>query len=434
MTEIPLVRRMRQILDQPVVSDIPGAVREQILGSKLKSKLKPGARVAVAVGSRGIANIKTIALAAIRTLQELGADPFIVAGMGTHGGGTQEGQRNILADFGITAESMGCPVRTEMDVVEIGVNEFGAAVYWDKNAFEADAVVAVNRVKAHTDFRGPIESGIVKMIVIGLGKRESAAQVHRLGCTGMTAMVPASARVVLAKTNFALGLAILENARDETAVLKAVEPDEVFELEPTLLEQAKAMMGRLPFDEADVLLVGEIGKNYSGTGMDPNVIGRRYLENEPDFPSPQITRIAALDISPESHGNSIGVGFADLCTKRLVDAIDPNAVLLNVFTAQLLLRAKVPITLADDRAVLTKALETCWVTPPKAPRLAFIPNTLEVAELYVTETLAPELRLPGGKLEIGDPEPFLWTRDGRIDQPAMFPNAKQARRLKAGDH
>ena len=166
-------------------------------------------------------------------------------------------------------------------------------VFWDRNAFNADAVVAVNRVKAHTDFRGPIESGIVKMIVIGLGKRESAAQVHRLGCTGMTDMVPSSARVVLAKTKFALGLAILENAHDETAILKAVEPEEVFTLEPTLLEQAKAMMGRLPFDEADVLLVGEIGKNYSGTGMDPNVIGRRFLENEPDFPSPRITRIAA---------------------------------------------------------------------------------------------------------------------------------------------
>jgi hypothetical protein len=429
MTEIPLVRRVRQILEQPRVADVPAAVREQIVGSKLQSKLKPGARVAVAVGSRGIANIKTIVLETVRTIKALGADPFIVAGMGTHGGGTEDGQRQILADFGITAESMGCPVRTEMAVVEIGTNDFGATVFWDKNAFEADAVVAVNRVKAHTDFRGPIESGIVKMIVIGLGKRESAAQVHRLGCTGMTEMVPASARVLLAKTKFALGLAILENADDETAIIKAVEPEQVFKLEPVLLEQAKGMMGRLPFDEADVLLVGEIGKNYSGTGMDPNVIGRRFLEGEPDFPSPKITRIAALDISPESHGNSIGVGFADLCTKRLVDDIKPEVMMLNVFTAQLLLRAKVPITLADDRTVLVKSLETCWVTPPKTPRFAFIPNTLEVAELYVSDSLAPELRLPGGRLEIGDPEPMKWTSSGRIDQAAMFPHAKQARRL-----
>jgi hypothetical protein len=429
MTEIPLVRRVRQILDQPAVADIPAAVRDQINGSKLKSKLKPGARVAIAVGSRGIANIKTIVLETVRAIAALGAEPFIVGAMGTHGGGTEEGQRRILADFGITAESMGCPVRTEMNVVEIGTNDFGATVYWDRNAFEADAVVAVNRVKAHTDFRGPIESGIVKMIVIGLGKRESAAQVHRLGCTGMTEMVPASARIVLAKTKFALGLAILENARDETAVIKAVEPDDLFTVEPTLLERAKGMMGRLPFDEADVLLVGEIGKNYSGTGMDPNVIGRRYLEGEADFASPRITRIAALDISPESHGNSIGVGFADLCTKRLVDDIQPGAMMLNVFTAQLLLRAKIPITLADDRTVLVKSLETCWVTPPKTPRFAFIPNTLEVAELFVSESLAPELRLPGGRLEIGDPEPMQWTADGRIDQPKMFPHAKQARRL-----
>jgi len=430
MVEIPLVRRVRQILEQPAVKDIAGAVRTQILNSKFRTRLKPGARVAIAVGSRGIANIKQIALETVRAVASLGAEPFIVGGMGTHGGGTEEGQRKILADFGITAEAMGCPVRTEMDVVEIGVNNFGAPVYWDKNAFDADAVVAVNRVKAHTDFRGPFESGIVKMITIGLGKRESAAQVHRLGCAGLTEMVPASARVVVAKTPFALGLAILENACDETALLRAVEPEELFDLEPKLLEQAKGMMGRLPFDEADVLLVGEIGKNYSGTGMDPNVIGRRFLENEPDFPSPRITRVAALDLSPESHGNSIGVGFADLCTKRLVDSIVPDAMLLNVFTAQLLLRAKIPITLADDRAVVTKALETCWVTPPKIPRLAFIPNTLEVADLYVTESLAPELHLPGGKLEFDDPRPFAWTADGRIDQAKMFPEAKQARRLR----
>ncbi|HVJ83654.1 MAG TPA: lactate racemase domain-containing protein [Planctomycetia bacterium] len=428
MSDFPEIVPVRQVFPHPVVADLEGEVRRQIAGSRLREKVNPGARVAIAVGSRGIANIRRIAGAAVAAVRELGADPFLVAGMGTHGGGTSEGQRAILADFGIDESRMGCPVVTDMESTEIGTNEYGAAVYWDKNALAADHVVAINRVKAHTDFRGPIESGILKMIVIGLGKRESAKQVHRLGTRGMAEMVPASAKVVMAKTPFALGLAVIENAGEQTALVKAIEPEDLFEAEPKLLLQAKEWQGKLPFAAADILVVGELGKNYSGTGMDPNVLGRRMLETEDDFDAPRIVRIAVLDMSPESHGNSIGVGFADLTTERLVAAIDHHSVRLNTFTAQLLLRAKIPFAFPDDRAVFEAAFATCWRPRREEAKLAIIPNTLEVSELYVTAPLAQDLVAPGGKLEFGPPRKLPFGADGNLDQPALFPHAKQGRR------
>lgn len=424
----PRIFPVRQTLDQPVVSDIEQTVRSQIAGSKLRQRVKPGARLAVAAGSRGINNLQTIVRATVKTLQQMEFKPFVVAGMGTHGGGTAEGQRQVLADYGITEAEIGAPIRTDMDSVQIGSNELGAPVYWDKNAFEADAVVAVNRVKAHTDFMGPIESGIIKMLVIGLGKRESPLQVHRLGSKGMAKMVPASGRVVLAKTRFALGLAILENAAEQTALIQAIEPEELFEEEPRLLVQAKEWMGRLPFDQADALVVGELGKNYSGCGLDPNVIGRRLVENEPDFARPVITRIAVLDVSPESHGNAVGLGLGDLTTKRLVAAIDYDAMNLNTLTAQLLLRTKIPIALDTDRAVVHLALETCWVPEVEQRKLALIPNTLELKDIYVTEPLLSGLNRADRRIDVGTPIEIPFLPGDRLDQVRLFPHSKQARR------
>jgi hypothetical protein len=387
-----------------------------------------GGKVAVAVGSRGIANLRRIVRATVDVLKHMRIEPFVVAAMGTHGGGTADGQRAVLADYGVTESTIGVPIRTEMDVVELGVNELGNPVYWDRNAYLADAVVAVNRIKAHTDFSGPIESGIIKMLVIGLGKRESPLQVHSLGGRGMAELVPASGRVVLAKTRFALGLAILENAADQTAMIRAIEPEELFDLEPKLLIQAKQWMGRLPFRQTDVLLVGELGKNYSGSGMDPNVIGRRMVEGEPDFPEPIITRLAVFDVSPESHGNAVGVGLADLTTRRLVEQIDQHAFRLNTLTARLLMRSRIPIALSNDREVVEMCLETCWKPDRSQVRLAIIPNTLEVSDLYATEPLTRELANGGRRLEIGEPIEIPFTADNRIDQLALFPRSYQARR------
>ena len=433
MGSFPPVRHVRQTFEQPAVEDIAGEVDGQIRSSRFPERLGKARRVAIAVGSRGITNLQQIVRAVVDTLTQMGCQPFIVAGMGTHGGGTAEGQRQILAEYGVTEQALGVPVCTDMQTVCIGTNELGAAVYWDKTAYEADAVIAVNRVKAHTDFTGPFESGILKMLVIGLGNRECPEQVHSLGGRGMERMVPASGKVVLDKTPFALGLAILENAGHRTAMIQAIEPEDLWEQEPKLLLQAKGWMARLPFDQAEVLLVGEMGKNYSGTGLDTNVIGRRMIECQPDFECPKIVRLAVLDLSPESHGNAVGIGLADLTTQRLVDQIDYESFRLNVITSRFLERARIPIALASDRQLLETCLHTCWEPDLEKVRLAIIPNTLELTELYVTDALAAELDAGDGSLQVGPQREIPFTDDGQIDQVTLFPHSLRARRMAQAD-
>jgi hypothetical protein len=332
---IPAVTPLRQTAPQPVVADVAAEVRHQWQGSRLGRQVRAGDRVAVACGSRGIANVAVIVRSTLDYLAGLGARPFVVAAMGSHGGATAEGQRQLLAEYGISEAALGVPVRTEMDTVQLGTNAWGEPVYWDRNAFGADAVVTVSRVKPHTDFRGRFESGVLKMLVIGLGKRDGAAQHHRWGVRGLREMMPETAKVILARTKFAAGLAVLENAREETARLQVVDRDELFEVEPILLDEARRLMGRLPFDRLDLLVIGEIGKNYSGAGIDPNVVGRLLIEGEQEPESPTIIRICCLDLSPESHGNGTGVGIADLTTQRLLDAIDPAPFRMNNLTKSL---------------------------------------------------------------------------------------------------
>ena len=234
------------------------------------------------------------------------------------------------------------PVKTDMETVVLGTNPVGLPIYFDKNAYQADGIVLVNRVKPHTDFHSTHESGVLKMMVIGLGKRDGASQVHKLGVRGLREVLPAVGRFLVKNTRFALGLAIVENAEDMPAEIAALEPETIFETEPVLLERARSLMGRLPFDQIDVLVVGELGKNYSGAGMDPNVIGRLLIETQPDFDRPLITRLVVLDVSEESHGNIVGVGFADLTTERLVSKLDPESFRINVITSCCLERATNP--------------------------------------------------------------------------------------------
>src|SRR5205823_2823589 len=251
--DMPQVARLRQTAPQPVVADVAGEVRRQWLSSRLPGRLRRGSRVAVAVGSRGIANLDVIVRATLDSLRDLGAQPFVVAAMGSHGGATADGQRQLLAAYGISSQALGVPVKTDMTAVQIGTNSWGEPVFWDKNALAADAVVTVSRVKPHTDFRGRYESGVCKMIVIGLGKRDGASQHHRWGFRGLRDMLPETAKVVIEKTPFAAGLAILENAHEQTARLQVVERDDVLAVEPGLLEEARRLMGMLPFDQLDLL-------------------------------------------------------------------------------------------------------------------------------------------------------------------------------------
>jgi hypothetical protein len=411
-----------------VVADVAGEVRKQWLGSRFAGRLRRGERVAVAVGSRGITNLATIVRATLDSLRDLGARPFVVAAMGSHGGATADGQRTLLAGYGVSEQALGVPVKTEMTAVRIGANSWGEPVFWDQNALEADAVVTVSRVKPHTDFRGRFESGILKMIVIGLGKRDGASQHHRWGFRGLRDMLPETGKVVLEKTPFAAGLAILENAQEQTARLQVVDRTEVMEVEPRLLEEARRLMGRLPFDQLDLLVIGEIGKNYSGAGIDPNVVGRLLIETQPEFEAPRITRICCLDLSPESHGNGTGVGIADLTTDRLLAAIDPVPFRMNNLTACFLWRSKLPIGFPTDRECIDMGVQTCWQPNHDALRMAVIANTLELADLWVSAPLVEEAQKHPHLEVMGGLQALPFDAAGNLLQETLFPHSVRGRR------
>jgi hypothetical protein len=424
----PKVARVKQSVPQPRVADIPATVRRLILESKLRDRVPPGGTIAVGVGSRGITAIPIVAKAAVETLKEMGFRPFIVAAMGSHGGATSEGQRELLGGYGITPEAMGVEVRTDMDTVILGTNCVGLPIYFDKNAHGADGIVILNRVKPHTDFSGIYESGVLKMLAIGLGKREGATQIHKLGIPGMLKVLPDVMKFLVKNTKFALGLAILENLEDMPAEIVPLEPETIVETEPKLLDRARGLMGRLPFDQIDVLIVGEVGKNYSGSGMDPNVIGRLMVETMPDLARPVVTRLAVLDASEETHGNIVGVGFADLTTDLLVSKIDPEPFRINVLTSCCLERARIPITLPTDREVFDASLATCWRIEPTEARMVIIPNTLELTTLWVSEALEAEVSAHPHLTRETEYVDLNFSTEGTLDQEAMFPESVRGRR------
>jgi hypothetical protein len=427
---MPLIAPIRQVIKQPVVADLAGEVRGQWQNSQLPKRLKRGDRVLVGVGSRGIANVATMARATLDVLRDLGTKPAIVAAMGSHGGATPEGQRELLAGYGVSEEALRVPVLTDMTAVTIGTNSWGETVFWDKNAWEADAVLTISRIKPHTDFRSTIESGICKMLVIGLGKRDGAAQHHKYGVRGLRDMLPETAKVILEKTKFLAGLAVLENANEQTAKLQVVHREEVFAVEPGLLEESRQLMGRLPFTQLDLLVIGEIGKNYSGAGIDPNVVGRLLVEGQEEFPSPRITRICCLDLSPESHGNGTGVGIADLTTDRLLAAIDPVPFRMNNLTACFLWRSKLPIAFPTDRECIETGIQTCWQPFADKLRIAIIPNTLELPELWVSPAVLEEAKKNTQLQVTGDLQPMPFDAKGNLEQAKLFPHSVRGRRGK----
>jgi hypothetical protein len=429
---LPPIARVRQAFDHPEVADVPAAVARALAESQIVTRVPQGGSVAVTVGSRGIAGIDQVAWAVVGTLRSLGYRPFIVAAMGSHGGGTADGQRALLSELGVTEAAMGCPIRTEMDTVVLGTNSFGLPIHFDQGAFDADGIVLLNRIKPHTSFTGRYESGLLKMLAIGLGKRQGAAQVHKLGLPGLKQLLPEVGAFLLGRTPVALGLALLENARERTARVVAVEPEELLELEPQLLDEARTLMGTLPFDQIDVLVVGELGKNYSGTGLDPNVIGRQRVETMPDLPRPVVTRLAVLDLSVEARGNALGIGLADLTTERLVRAIDPEPMRVNSLTSNFLTRARVPLALATDRDVIAACLDTCWRVDRDEVRMVLIPNTLELTTLWVTPPLAAEVQAHPGLAFETDFRPLPLDELGTLDQEALFPESVRGRRARSG--
>jgi hypothetical protein len=397
---LPRMIRVRQTFPRPVVADIPRAVADSLGGAG--TPIKRGDTVAVGAGSRGIANIDVIVRATVDWLRDLGARPFIFPAMGSHGGGTAEGQLSVLEHYGITEATMGCPVRATMDVVQVG-DALDMPVWLDRMAAGADWIGLVNRVKPHTDFKGTIESGLFKMMTIGLGKWTGAVQYHRANVSrGYETVITSVGREMLGKARIGFGVGIVENAYDETARIEAFNAANLEAGERRLLKDAREWMMRLPFSPIDVLIVEQMGKNISGSGMDSNVIGRPTNPHEP-FPTDlKILWIVTLDLTEDSYGNATGIGNADFTTRRLVDKIDMKATLINCITACTPNGAKVPATYETDREAIDTALSCIGLTPPERARVIRIRNTLRLGEIDVSEAFLDAMAQRPDLTPLGD--------------------------------
>lgn len=386
---ITKLRKIRRTLDPDHIADPYTATLEAVRSASLS--LKKGARIAVAVGSRGIAGLDRIVKAVTTAVEEAGGRPFIVPAMGSHGGATPEGQREVLAGYGVSEEALGVPVLSSLDVYELPRGPSPCPVYIDRHAAEADGTIVINRVKAHTDFRGPVESGLVKMCVIGLGKHKQALAIHIHGVTGLREHIPVCARQVLKHGNILLGVATVENALHQTSVIRAIRPADIFHEEEKLLVRAREEMARLPVDELDILIIDRYGKDISGTGVDTNVIGRIRIEGEPEPDAPRIKAIILDDLTEESHGNAIGMGLADFITRRIFDKIDLHATTENVVTSTFLERGKIPVIGETMDRCLEYARRVSRICEESALRVARIPSTLDTHNLYVSDPVWREI-------------------------------------------
>ncbi|MFD0958124.1 lactate racemase domain-containing protein [Paenibacillus chungangensis] len=387
---VPRMVRIRQKFDDMKLENPAQVLEEKLQAAPAMDGIRPGQRVAVAVGSRGIANIISLTKTLIDAIKERGAKPFIVPCMGSHGGATDEGQKEVLEHLGITEASVGAPIESSMEVIKLDQLENGLPVYVDRIASEADAIVVINRVKPHTAFRGTVESGIMKMIAIGLGKQKGAEACHQLGFAHMAENVPKMAKVMMGKLPILFGVALVENAYDETCRIEVLAADEVEAEEPALLVEAKARLPKLLFPQIDVLVIDYIGKNISGDGMDPNVTGRYptpYAHG-----GPEVGKMVVLDLTPETKGNANGVGTADFTTSRLVDKSDWPATYANGLTSTVCAPTKIATTLSSDRDAIKAAVKTCNILDYTTCRMVRIKDTLHLGEIEISETLLEEAR------------------------------------------
>jgi Lactate racemase N-terminal domain len=412
----PRMLRLRQNFPRPKVENIPAAARAALQPLGLAARIKPGQSVALTAGSRGIANIPLILKSVAQHLRDLGAQPFLVPAMGSHGGGTAEGQRAVLESYGITEAFVGAPIRASMDVVEVGKTPEGWPVYLDKIASQADHIGVVARVKPHTNYHGPIESGLMKMMMIGLGKHTGARWYHRLLLEQpYDPVVRAVGRTLRAKAPIAFGLCVVENGFDETALIEGALPADFEPVEERLLVKARDWLARLPFHEADLLIIDEIGKEISGSGMDTNVVGRkRALKTRPPDNEPQMRFIFIRGLSAHTHGNAAGIGFADFTTTRCVKSMNYEATAINCTTAGYPQGANIPVHYATDREVLDTALSIIGTRTPEEARIMRIRNTLLLQEVEVSEPCLRELPKMTDFQTLTAPMPLAFDADGNL--------------------
>ncbi|WP_437833625.1 lactate racemase domain-containing protein (plasmid) [Niallia taxi] len=387
---VPKMAKVKVKFDDAKIDDLDFVLMEKLQREQVVKSIKPGMEIAVAVGSRGLDRIIELTAVTVKFLKSLGAKPFIVPSMGSHGGATAEGQRAVLEHLGIKKEAVGAEIRSSMEVVEVGRLANGLPVYVDKFALQADGIVVINRVKPHTAFRGPVESGIMKMISIGLGKQKGAEACHQMGFKHMAENVPAMAKVIMEKTPFLFGVATVENAFDKIAIVEVLTPDEVIAKEPDLQKKAKSLLPKLFFDQLDVLVIDEIGKNISGDGMDPNITGRYptpYATGGPD-----VNKMVVLDVTPQSEGNANGVGTADFTTQRLLDKMDREGTYANGLTSTVVAPTKIATTLPNDKMAFQAAVKTCNILNFNDVKLVRIKNTLVLSEIEVSEGLLEYVR------------------------------------------
>lgn len=408
---LPRMYRIRQSFDTPQLSDLVGEVRKQMTSLNLGPRIKPGETVAITVGSRGVANVAIITREIVQHFLSLGAMPFVVPAMGSHGGATAAGQQALIESFGVTEKFIGCPIKATMETVIVDQTPQGISVHFDKNAAGADHVFIANRIKPHTMFVGPIESGLHKMMLIGLGKREGAVHYHRaIKSFTFLEIIRAVADVVVKRCRVLGGLGIVENAFEETALVEGVPAEKFYEREVELLEKARAWMPRLPLNNIDLLVVDEIGKEISGTGMDTNIVGRKFNDHAATADDKtSCLRIFVRGLTEKTHGNGTGIGLAEFTNRRTVESIDIESTKVNCVTAGHVTAAMIPVHYDTDREVAHVALGTLGLTEPKDARVVQIKNTLLLEEMLVSESCLAQLK-DNPRIEILS-GPFDWGFD-----------------------
>jgi hypothetical protein len=414
--QLPEMVPVRQHFAADVVHDPVAEVGRLLAAADLGAAIRPGDRIAVAAGSRGIAHIAAITAAVVAAIREAGGRPFILPAMGSHGGANPDGQRQVLAGYGITEATVGAPIEATMDVVQVGSLEDGTPVLLNRLALEADGVVLVNRIKPHTSFRGRYESGLMKMMTIGLGSHRGAAMAHAGGADRLARLIPAWGKVILDRAPILLGVALIENAYEQTARVVVLRPQEFTEQEPLLLQEARQAMPRLLVHGIDLLIVEEMGKDISGTGMDTNVIGRMMLPGVPEPAEPGIARIVVLDLTDRTHGNANGIGLADIVTRRLFERIDLQATYANVFTTTFLNRAHIPVIMGTDRDAIEGALRVQHLEDTSAARIVRIASTLELAHIEVSTPLYADFSQRPDLEATAAPRPLTFDADGRLQR------------------
>lgn len=413
-TYVPRMFRVRQTFPRPKIDagEIPGIIEGLLSQEKFASRVKPGMRIAITAGSRGIANVALTTKCIADFCKSRGAEPFIVPAMGSHGGATAEGQRDILAGYGIVEEYVGCPIVSSMEVKKIGVNEEGKEVFIDKHAAEADGIILGCRIKPHTAFRGPYESGMMKMMAIGLGKQHGAEQVHEEGFKNMAKNVPMFGRCILKNAPVLFAVPTIENAFDETCKITAVAAEDIEAEEPALLQEAFGYMPRILVDECDVLVVDQIGKNFSGDGMDPNITGTFCTEYATGGIRSQ--RVAVLDLSPETHGNAIGLGYSSATTQRVFDQLDLPSMYPNAITCTVLGGVRIPIVMESDREAIQVCIKTCNEIDKTRPRVVRIPNSLHLEHIMLSEAYWEEAQANPALTIESEPEYLPFDEDGNL--------------------